>query len=151
MIAIDLEFKFAEYELKGVPVRIGIGARDLEQGVVEIARRDTKEKKSVSIDHVNEYVEHLLIDIQQHLYNRALELRTANSHQVDDWNSFKEIIETKGGFIYAHWDGTSETEEAIKEQTKATIRCIPLDAKEAGVCVFSGKPSTRRVLFAKAY
>ncbi len=145
-------FKFAEYELKGVPVRIGIGARDLEQGVVEIARRDTKEKKSVPLEQVNEYVEQLLIDIQQHLYNRALELRTANSHQVDDWNSFKEIIETKGGFIYAHWDGTSETEEAIKEQTKATIRCIPLDAKEEpGVCVFSGKPSTRRVLFAKAY
>ena len=145
-------FKFAEYELKGVPVRIGIGARDLEQGVVEIARRDTKEKTTVPLDQVNEYVERLLADIQQYLYDRALDLRTANSHQVDDWNTFKEVIETKGGFIYAHWDGTSETEEAIKEQTKATIRCIPLDAKEEpGVCVFSGKPSTRRVLFAKAY
>ncbi|HRI34450.1 MAG TPA: proline--tRNA ligase, partial [Saprospiraceae bacterium] len=116
------------------------------------ARRDTKEKTTVPLDQVNGYVERLLADIQQNLYDRALELRTANSHQVDDWNTFKEVIETKGGFIYAHWDGTSETEEAIKEQTKATIRCIPLDAKEEpGICVFSGKPSTRRVLFAKAY
>lgn len=111
-------FKFAEYELKGVPVRIGIGARDLEQGVVEIARRDTKEKTTVPLDQVNEYVERLLADIQQYLYDRALDLRTANSHQVDDWNTFKEVIETKGGFIYAHWDGTRKQRKQSKNKPR---------------------------------
>ncbi|HMS30409.1 MAG TPA: proline--tRNA ligase [Saprospiraceae bacterium] len=145
-------FKFAEYELKGVPVRIGIGLRDIEQGVVEVARRDTKEKKSVSIDEIDHYVINLLDDIQNNLFSRAKKLREDNTHIVDEWSEFENIMETKPGFIYAHWDGTTETELAIKEKTKATIRCIPEDSKtESGKCIFSGKPSSRRVLFAKAY
>ncbi len=145
-------FKFAEYELKGVPVRIGIGARDIENGVVEIARRDTKEKSSIKIENTVEHTIQLLDDIQNNLFKRAKELRERNTHIVDDWDSFVKILEENPGFIYAHWDGTSETEKAIKEKTKATIRCIPLDApEENGKCILTGNPSNRRVLFAKAY
>ena len=145
-------FKFAEYELKGVPVRIGIGARDIENGVVEIARRDTKEKSSIKIENTVEHTIQLLDDIQNNLFKRAKELRERNTHIVDDWDSFVKILEETPGFIYAHWDGTSETEKAIKEKTKATIRCIPLDApEENGKCILTGNPSNRRVLFAKAY
>jgi len=144
-------WKFAEYELKGVPVRIAIGARDLENGTVEIARRDTKVKTTVPNADLGAYIQQLLEDIQQNLYDRALQFRIGNTHTVDTWDAFKTQIET-GGFISAHWDGTAETEEKIKEETKATIRCIPLDAtEESGVCVYSGKPSKQRVLFARAY
>ncbi|HRI01096.1 MAG TPA: proline--tRNA ligase [Saprospiraceae bacterium] len=145
-------FKFAEYELKGVPVRIGIGARDLEQRVAEVARRDTKEKQSLPIEGLADAVEQLLQDIQSNLFNRALQLRSQNTHSVDNWEEFVDIMENRPGFVYAHWDGSIETELAIKERTKATIRCIPLDSKEEpGLCIFSGKPSNKRVLFAKAY
>jgi prolyl-tRNA synthetase len=145
-------WKFAEHELKGVPVRIALGSRDLENGVVEIARRDSGEKSSVSLDGLTAHIQNLLQDIHESLFNRALKLREENTRKVDTWEAFKDTIENKPGFILAHWDGTSETEEQIKEETKATIRCIPLDApEEAGVCVFSGKPSTKRVLFARAY
>lgn len=144
-------WKFAEYELKGVPVRIAMGGRDVENGTVEIARRDTKEKVTVKNENLGLYIQQLLEDIQQNLYNRALQFRTASTHVVDSWDDFKKQIEI-GGFVSAHWDGTSETEEKIKEETKATIRCIPLDAvQENGNCVYSGKPSTQRVLFARAY
>ncbi|HMX03406.1 MAG TPA: proline--tRNA ligase, partial [Chitinophagales bacterium] len=144
-------WKFAEYELKGVPVRIAMGGRDVENGTVEIARRDTKEKVTVKNENLGLYIQQLLEDIQQNLYNRALQFRTASTHEVDSWDDFKKQIEI-GGFVSAHWDGTSETEEKIKEETKATIRCIPLDAvQENGNCVYSGKPSTQRVLFARAY
>jgi prolyl-tRNA synthetase len=145
-------FKFAEYELKGVPVRIGIGARDLEKGVVEIARRDTKEKELVAVDQAVQYVCDLLDNIQQNLFERAKSFRASNTHYADTWDEFQKILEEKGGFIFAHWDGTSETEELIKEKTKATIRCIPMDfVEEAGKCILTGKPSKCRVLFAKAY
>ena len=145
-------WKFAEYELKGVPVRIAIGPKDIENGVVEIARRDTKEKKSVPMEGVAVYIHHLLEEIQQNLFNRALAFRNEQVTRVDSWETFKETLAQKGGFISAHWDGTPETEEKIKEETKATIRCIPLDNQpEEGVCVYSGKPSSQRVLFALAY
>ncbi len=145
-------FKFAEYELKGVPVRIGIGARDIENGVVEIARRDTKEKVSISVDQAVDHTMQLMEDIQKNLFQRAKELRERNTHIVDTWDEFVKILEEKPGFIYAHWDGTNETEKLIKEKTKATIRCIPLDApEENGKCILTGNPSTKRVLFAKAY
>jgi prolyl-tRNA synthetase len=145
-------WKFAEHELKGVPVRIAIGVRDLENGVAEIARRDSGAKSSVPLEGLAGYVEALLVEIQQALFHRALKFREENTHKVDSWEAFKDILENKPGFILAHWDGTSETEEKIKEETKATIRCIPLDAPdEEGICVFSGKPSTKRVLFARAY
>lgn len=145
-------FKFAEHELKGVPIRIGIGMRDLEQGLLEIARRDTKEKQNISITIVGVYVHHLLNEIQNQLFQKAKDMRSANTHVVDTWDEFITIMENKPGFVYAHWDGTSETEEKIKELSKATIRCIPLDAvEESGQCVYSGKPSNKRVLFAKAY
>ncbi|MBK8954950.1 MAG: proline--tRNA ligase [Saprospiraceae bacterium] len=145
-------FKFAEHELKGTPVRVGIGARDLEQGVYEIARRDTKEKSSVPVSGAANYIEQLLAEIQQNLYTRAFDFRHSNSCSLDTWDDFVKTLEEKPGFIYAHWDGTSETEEKIKELTKATIRCIPLDAQEEeGKCIYSGQPSQRRVLFAKAY
>lgn len=145
-------WKFAEYELRGVPVRIAMGMRDLENGVVEIARRDTKEKATQPVEGLVEYVTGLLEDIQQTIYNRALAFRNENTREVNSWDEFQQVLEEKGGFISAHWDGTSETEEKIKELTKATIRCIPLDRKEeAGVDVYSGKPSIGRVLFARAY
>ena len=145
-------WKFAEYELKGVPVRLALGARDLEQNVVEVARRDTKEKTTVSLDGISAYVENLLEEIQTNLLEKARAYRDSHITKVDSWEAFKEVLNNKGGFVAAHWDGTSETEEKIKEETKATIRCIPLDnEQEAGVCVYSGKPSTQRVLFALAY
>ena len=145
-------FKYAEYELKGVPVRLGIGKRDIENNVIEVARRDTGEVKSVSLEGIADYIENLLDDIQRNLFQKALDYRTAHTTEVDNFEDFKTVLEEKGGFISAHWDETEETEDKIKEITKATIRCIPNDAKEEeGVCVFSGKPSKRRVLFAKAY
>ena len=145
-------WKFAEYELKGVPVRLAIGARDLEQNLVEVARRDTKEKQSLSLDGVVEHIKNLLEDIQQNLYNRANAYRNEHTTKADSWEEFEKLLDEKGGFISAHWDGTSETEEAIKEKTKATIRCIPLNnPQEAGSCIFTGKPSKERVLFARAY
>ncbi len=145
-------FKFAEYELKGVPVRIAIGPRDLENKTVEVARRDTKEKQVLALDSIATAIPALLDDIQQNIYQKALAFRTSMITPVDSFADFKKILDEKGGFVSAHWDGTPETEAAIKEETKATIRCIPLDAKEeAGVCVYSGKASTKRVLFARAY
>ncbi len=145
-------FKFNEYELKGVPLRIGIGPRDVANGTVELARRDTLSKKSVSQDMLIEEVKNTLEEIQTALFARALTFRAEHTTEVNSFEEFKEVLETKGGFISAHWDGTSETETAIKEATKATIRCIPLDGEAAsGMCVYSGKPSTKRVLFAKAY
>jgi prolyl-tRNA synthetase len=145
-------FKFAEYELKGYPTRIVIGPRDLENNTVELARRDTKEKKSISADNVVEKVTALMDEIQQNLYNKALEFRKNNTHEVADFDSFKDVIENKGGFVMANWDGTAETEEKIKELTKATIRCIPLEGAEpTGPCVFSGKKAKYKVIFAKAY
>ncbi len=145
-------WKFSEYEFKGVPVRLAIGSRDIENGTIEITRRDTLEKKSIPFDQVIETVQQLLTDIQKMLYEKARDFRTASSVRVDDYETFKKVLEEKGGFIYAHWDGTPETEQKIKEETKATIRCIPLDAEpEEGRCIYSGKPSSRRVVFAKAY
>jgi prolyl-tRNA synthetase len=144
-------FKFAEYEMIGVPVRLAIGARDLENGTVEVARRDTKEKSSQQLEGIENYIEQLLVDIQQSMYNKALAFRDANIRKADTWEQFLKMIE-EPGFIYAHWDGTGETEDKIKELTKATIRCIPLDnPQEDGVCIFSGKPSKERVIFARAY
>lgn len=145
-------WKFAEYELKGVPVRIAIGPKDIEIGVVEIARRDTKEKKSVASAGAADYIQQLLEDIQVNLFNRALAFRDAHINPANSWDEFKTMLTEKGGFVSAHWDGSSETEEKIKEETKATIRCIPLNnQQESGVCIYSGKPSTQRVLFALAY
>ncbi|MEO0341502.1 MAG: proline--tRNA ligase [Bacteroidota bacterium] len=146
-------FKFAEHELKGIPVRIGIGKRDLEKGVVEVARRDTKEKTSIGIDGVADHIVQLLDEIQKNLFQKALGFRAEHTTQVDNFDDFKSVIEQDiPGFISAHWDGTEATEKKIKELTKATIRCIPNDAEEeAGTCVFSGAPSSQRVLFAKAY
>ena len=144
-------WKFAEYELRGVPVRLALGARDLENGTVEIARRDLKTKETVPFEGLTERIQALLEDIQQTIYNKALAFRQTNTFRVDTFEQFQEQIE-KGGFLMAHWDGTSETEEAIKEITKATIRCIPFDQEpEVGVCVYSGKPSVGRVVFARAY
>jgi prolyl-tRNA synthetase len=145
-------WKFAEYELKGVPVRLAIGARDLQNNVVEIARRDTREKSSVSIDGLSGYIAHLLEEIQLNMFNKAKAYRDAHITPADSWEEFKKLLEEKGGFISAHWDGSGETEEKIKEETKATIRCIPLEtAQEEGKCIYSGKPSRQRVLFALAY
>lgn len=145
-------FKFAEYEMIGVPVRLGLGQRDLDAGQVEVARRDTKEKTSVPLDGVAGYVANLLDDIQANLFNRAKAHRDEHITQVDTWADFEDVLENKTGFISAHWDGTTETELEIKERTKATIRCIPVDGEmEAGNCILTGKPSTRRVLFARAY
>lgn len=145
-------FKFAEYEMRGIPLRIAIGMRDLENGVVEVARRDTSEKTSLPIENLAQYLTQLLNDIQQNLFDRALAYQKQLTTKADTFDEFKNILNTKGGFIYAHWDGTTETEEAIKAATKATIRCIPLNnPPEQGNCVFSGKPSTQRVLFAVAY
>lgn len=145
-------FKFAEWELKGVPVRIAIGPRDLESNTVEVARRDTKEKEVLSINDLPNKIEHLLESIQENLYLKAETFRDNHITNVNTWEEFQSVLTTKTGFISAHWDGTPETEELIKQETKATIRCIPFSAKdEAGTCVYSGKPSTKRVLFAKAY
>ncbi len=145
-------WKFAEYELKGVPVRMAVGARDLENKVVEIARRDTKEKTSVPIEGIAEYIKTLLEDIQLAMYNKAKQFRETHISQTDSWDEFLQLLDTKGGFVSAHWDGTAETEDKIKELSKATIRCIPLDNPlEDGKCILSGKPSTQRVLFARAY
>ena len=145
-------FKFAEYELKGYPVRMVVGPRDLENNQVEIARRDTKEKSLQNIDGIGATINELLETIQNDLFNKAESYRDTHTTEVSTFEEFKAVLETKGGFISAHWDGTEETEEQIKDLTKATIRCIPLDAEnEAGTCVFSGKPSQKRVLFAKAY
>jgi len=144
--------KFAEYELKGVPVRIAIGKRDLENNTVEVARRDTLEKETVSQDNVVDFITELLEKIQNNLFNKAIAFREAHTTEVDTFEEFKKAIEIKGGFVLAHWDGTIETEDKIKELTKASIRCIPLDGKiEEGKCVFTGGKSTQRVLFAKAY
>ena len=146
-------FKFAEWELKGVPVRLAIGPRDLENNTVEVARRDTLTKESVGGDGVVEKVEALLAEIESNIYSKALEFRNAHTYKVDTWDEFKEQIE-KGGFLLCHWDGTAETEAKIQEETKATIRCIPSDSfvcEEEGRCVYSGKPSKRRVIFARAY
>jgi prolyl-tRNA synthetase len=145
-------WKFAEYELKGVPLRIAIGPRDLENGTVELARRDTKEKQVVTMESLSEVVPALLDTIQKNIYAKALAFREAHITKVDSYEALKQVLDEKGGFVAAHWDGTPETENKIKEETKATIRCIPLDAvEEAGVCIYSGKPSARRVLFARAY
>jgi prolyl-tRNA synthetase len=145
-------WKFAEYELKGVPLRIAIGARDLENGVVEVARRDTKEKQNYPMEGLAAQLGSLLETIQQNLYNRALEYRNSHITPVDTWADFERVLEEKGGFVAAHWDGTGETEEKIKEQSKATIRCIPLNNEgEEGKCILTGNPSKQRVLFARAY
>jgi prolyl-tRNA synthetase len=145
-------FKFNEYELKGVPIRLAIGPRDLEQGTVELARRDTLEKTVVSIDGIETRIADLLEAIQHDIFAKAQKFRNENITEVNSYSEFKEILEQKGGFIAAHWDGSAETEDRIKEETKATIRCIPIDPKaEEGVCIYTGKPSPYRVLFAKAY
>ena len=145
-------FKFAEHELHGIPVRFAIGPRDLSNGTVEVARRDTGEKHSVSIDNAVQHAKDLMQEIQQNLYNRALSYQQAHITPVDDYETFKRLLDEKGGFLAAHWDGTPETEALIKEETKATIRCIPHDAPaEEGHCIRTGRPSHRRVLFARAY
>ena len=145
-------YKFAEYEMMGVPVRLGLGMRDINNNVVEVARRDTKAKESVALEGIAGYVKELLNEIQENLYQRALNFRAEHTTEVDSYEDFKNVIENKGGFVKAHWDGTTETELKIKEETKATLRCIPLDAEEeAGICIYSGKPSQRKVIFAKAY
>lgn len=145
-------FKFADWELKGVPVRMAMGQRDLENGTVEIARRDTKEKNTYQLDNVIETVQNLLEEIQANIFNKAFDYRESHITKADTFDEFKDILENKGGFIAAHWDGTGETEDKIKELTKATIRCIPLNnEQEEGTCILTGNPSTQRVLFAKAY
>ena len=145
-------WKFAEYELKGVPVRIAIGPRDLENGTVEVARRDTLEKQVISMDGIDLYIQQLLNDIQENIYKKAFAFRKEMTTPVETYEEFKEVLQNKGGFISAHWDGTSETEQKIKDETKATIRCIPFDqVPETGKCMYSGNPSTGRVLFALSY
>ncbi|GET29363.1 proline--tRNA ligase [Prolixibacter sp. SD074] len=145
-------WKFAEYEMKGVPVRLAMGPRDMENGTVEVARRDTLEKSVQSLENIDQYVEDLLIEIQNNIYRKAWNFRKENTVKVDTYDEFKEVLNTKGGFILAHWDGTSETETRIKEETKATIRCIPFEGEEEeGTCMVTGKPSKRRVIFALAY
>jgi len=145
-------FKFAEYELKGVPLRLAIGPRDIENGTVEIARRDTLSKETIAIDKLTDYAVKLMTEIQENIYNKSLQFRNDNSYTVDSWEEFKESINNRGGFIYAHWDGSAETEERIKNETKATIRVIPIsNNNEEGKCVYSGRPSKQRVVFSKAY
>jgi len=145
-------WKFAEYEMKGVPVRIALGARDLENNVAEVARRDTKEKKSISLDGLSDAIVQLLADIQQAMFDKAKAYRDTHITRVDNWEDFEKTLDGEAGFISAHWDGTAGTEEAIKQQTKATIRCIPLNnPPEEGKCILTGKPSKERVLFARAY
>lgn len=144
-------WKFAEYELKGVPVRLAIGARDLENGTIEVARRDTLTKETVSIDGIEQYISNLLKEIQQNIFQKAFDYRTSMTREVNSYDEFKVEIE-KGGFLLCHWDGTPETEEKVKDETKATIRCIPLEGdKTPGTCIFTGKPSAQRVVFARAY
>lgn len=145
-------WKFAEYELKGVPVRIAIGGRDLENGTLEVARRDTMEKETLQQADIENKIEHLLEQIQENLFQKALAMRESKTSAANTYEEFKKILDEKPGFVMAHWDGTPETEQKIKEETKATIRCIPLNNKqEAGVCIYSGKPSAQRVVFARAY
>jgi prolyl-tRNA synthetase len=145
-------WKFAEYELKGVPVRLALGPRDLEKGTIEVARRDTLEKTVVDCEIIDKYIETLLEEIQENIFAKALKFREENIVKVDSYDEFKERLQNKGGFVLAHWDGTTETELKIKEETKATIRCIPLlGEKEEGKCIYSGKPSSQRVIFALAY
>ncbi len=145
-------WKFAEYEMKGVPVRLALGARDLEKDVVEIARRDTKEKRVVPLEGIAQYVQNLLAEIQVYMFEKAKIYRDEHITSADSWEEFVKLLDEKGGFISAHWDGTPETEEAIKDKTKATIRCIPLEnTQEQGKCILTGNPSTQRVLFARAY
>lgn len=145
-------FKFAEWELKGVPVRVAVGPKDIENGTFEVARRDTLTKEVVAKNNITSYIEQLLEQIQKEMFNKAFEYRNSHITEVNSFEEFKEVLENKTGFVAAHWDGTAETEEKIKELTKATIRCIPLDrVEEQGECMFTGKPSNGRVLFAKAY
>ena len=145
-------WKFAEYELKGVPLRIAIGPRDIENNTVELARRDTLTKETISQDNIADYIANLLEEIQNNLFDKAMSFREDSITKVDTFEQFKDVLNNKGGFVLAHWDGTSETEDQIKNLTKATIRCIPMDAKEEeGTCVLTGKKSLKRVLFAKAY
>ena len=145
-------WKFAEYELKGVPVRLAMGPRDLANGTIEVARRDTLEKQIFPIENIDGAIETLLEEIQQNIFRKALDFRNENIRKADTWEEFTQLIAEKGGFVSAHWDGTVETEEIIKNKTKATIRCIPIDGEpEKGKCIFSGKPSGQRVLFAVAY
>jgi prolyl-tRNA synthetase len=145
-------FKFADYELKGIPVRLAIGPRDLENKTVEVARRDTLTKETIPVDSVLEHIPKLLNDIQANMFQKASRFKEENTFYIDKWDDFIKTLDDKGGFIMAHWDGTSETEERIKEETKATIRCIPFDSpEEDGLCIYSGKPSKRRVLFARSY
>jgi len=145
-------WKFAEYELRGVPVRIALGLRDIEQGQAEVARRDTKEKTAMPLEGIADRIQVLLREIQDNMYLRAKAFRDSHITKADSWEEFRQLLDEKGGFIAAHWDGSPETEEKIKEMTKATIRCIPLDnEQEAGTCILTGKPSGQRVLFAKAY
>jgi prolyl-tRNA synthetase len=145
-------WKFAEYEMKGVPVRVAIGARDLEKNLVEVARRDTKEKMTVPVEGLSSYIKDLLDDIQVSIYNKAKKFQQDHITKADSWEEFMAILDGKAGFVSAHWDGTGETEEKIKELSKATIRCIPLDnPQEEGTCILTGNPSTQRVLFARAY
>jgi prolyl-tRNA synthetase len=145
-------WKFAEYEMKGVPIRLGLGPRDIENGTIEVARRDELSKATISRQEVSNHIPQLLNEIQDNLFQKAIQFRKKNSHEVDNYDDFKNIIDKEGGFVYAHWDGTSETELKIKEDTKATIRLIPIsDDQESGSCIFSGRPSKQRVVFAKAY
>jgi len=144
-------WKFAEYELKGVPVRIAIGPRDIENGTVELARRDTLEKEVLPQEGIASYISELLEKMQEEIYQKAVNFRSHNTHRVDTWDELVDVLDNKGGFALAHWDGTTESENRIKE-TKATIRCLLLDAeKESGKCIVSGKPSSQRVVIAKAY
>jgi len=145
-------WKFTEYEFKGVPLRLAIGPRDMENNTVEVARRDTLEKEVFSIIDIETRIEHLLEQIQNNMYQKALAFRESNTFTVNTWDEFVAQLDREGGFILAHWDGTPETEQAIKEETKATIRTIPFDApEEKGKCIYSGKPSSQRVVFARAY
>jgi len=145
-------WKFAEYELKGVPVRLAIGPRDIESDTVELARRDTGVKEVCPIEGIEEKIAVILEEMQQSIYDKALAFRESNTTPVETYDQFKEVLDNKGGFVLAHWDGTAVTEERIKEETKATIRCIPLSgSQEAGDCIYSGKPSKQRVVFARAY
>ncbi len=145
-------WKFAQYELQGVPVRVVIGPRDLKEGKIEVARRDTKEKMSLELEGAADKIKDLLDEIQQNIRQKALDFRAENTHDANSWEEFQDLIANKGGFVYAHWDGTTETANKIKAETKATIRCIPLDGdKEPGQCIFTGNPSAQKVIFAKAY